>query len=56
MIKVHDSIKSLHEDIDPQMLPEEYGGSAGKLSNRDAVKAVLNMEDYFQDLKKYIFQ
>ena len=56
MINVHDSMESFHEHVDPDILPGEYGGTAGKLNNEDSVKAVLSMSEHFKDLKKYIFQ
>ena len=56
MINIHDSLESLQEQVDPDILPEEYGGTAGKLNNDDSVEAVFLLRDYFQDLKKYIFQ
>ena len=55
-INIHDSMESLHQHIGKDILPEEYDGTAGKLNNEDSVKAVISLAEYFQDLKKYIFQ
>ena len=55
-IIVHDSLESLHHHVDATILPKSLGGSQGQFSNVEAVEATLGMQDYFDQLKKYIFQ
>ena len=40
-IHFHNSLKSLHEHVDPEALPEEYGGTAGPFENSNCEKAIL---------------
>ena len=56
MIVVHDTIESLHENVDRTILPKEFGGTAGGITNEPCVCATMSMADYFQDLKRYIFK
>ncbi|TRY67243.1 hypothetical protein TCAL_11788 [Tigriopus californicus] len=46
-----DGFKTLHAEIDPQILPEEFGGTAGKLDNSLCLSAALKLDDYFKDLQ-----
>ena len=39
-IHFHSSFKSLHEHVDPEVLPEEYGGTAGPFENSNCEKAI----------------
>ena len=39
-IHFHTSYKSLHEHVDPEALPEEYGGTAGPFENSNCQKAI----------------
>ena len=32
-VYVHSSLRELHEHVDPEILPEEFGGSAGPFNN-----------------------
>ena len=48
-----DDLASLHQFVDKEILPEELGGTAGKLDNSDSVFAVSRMSDYFTQLKSY---
>jgi hypothetical protein len=51
----HSSYESLHEHINQDALPEEFGGNCGKLDNANSVAHVKLMEQYFLDLKKCAF-
>ena len=56
MIQFHDSLESLHQEVDQSILPEELGGKAGKFDNSECAQAVLSMEDYFKSIQKYVYQ
>lgn len=51
-IHFHSSHKSLHEHVDPEALPEEYGGTAGPFENSNCQKAIQEFEDYFQEVQE----
>ena len=52
----HDSDRSLHQYVDKEVLPEELGGSNGRFdSHRESAEAVLNMKDYFRDIKNFVY-
>ena len=48
----HDTMEELHEHVDREILPEEYGGTLPKLENTQARLASLKFENYFKELKK----
>jgi len=44
------NLQSLHEEVSPEMLPKDLGGTAGdQLDNRAAVEAVKKLDDYFRN-------
>lgn len=52
----HSDIKSLHQYIDPETLPLEFGGKSGPLDNTELALTIDRMHAYFQDLHRYIYQ
>ena len=45
--------KALHEEIgSAEILPEEFGGTAGPMDNLNYLNALLSASDYFQELRK----
>ena len=48
-IHFHTSYKSLHEHVDPDALPEEYGGTAGPFENSNCQKAIQVMYMFDND-------
>ena len=55
-IIVHDSLDTLYEHVDRGILPKSLGGDTGEFSNEEAAEAVFESQDYFDQLKKYIYQ
>ena len=55
-LKFHRDINSLHEYVDKEILPAEYGGQVGPFDNQLAASAVYQMLDYFVQLKEYVHQ
>jgi len=51
-IHFHSSYKSLHEHVDPEALPEEYGGTAGPFENSNCQRAIQEFEDYFKEVQE----
>ena len=49
-IFIHSSLQDLHEHVDPAILPEEFGGSAGPFDNALIREAVERFGDYFQEV------
>lgn len=47
------NMTSLHSFIPPEILPVEYGGSAGSFNNKSWYMDMLSDEDYFKNLKRY---
>jgi len=41
-------LQSLHQEVSPELLPEDLGGS-GELDNTAAVAAAKNLDEYFKD-------
>jgi len=55
-IQFHGSnLTQLHETLKPSILPVEFGGNLGTMSNTSLVGAMLECEDYFRDLCSYGF-
>lgn len=53
-IFVHDSLASLHKHIDPALLPNEYGGTAGttqSLANELSERLVARRDWFIEDEK-----
>ena len=50
-IHFHKSYEELHKHVDPSILPKEFGGTAGPFENTNIQNAILQFEDYFQELK-----
>ena len=48
----HDNVEQLHEHVDREILPEEYGGALSRVENTQVRLASLKFEDYFKELKK----
>ena len=48
----HDAMDQLHEHVDREILPEEYGGALPKVENTQVRLASLKFEGYFKELKK----
>ena len=55
-IAFHNSNESLHEFIDKDILPEEYGGPMGKFDNSDCAAQVYHVKDYLLDMQKYVLK
>jgi len=57
-IVFHQSLQSLHNHVDSGILPGELGGTSGvdKVDNAISASAALQMSDYFQRLKSYVFK
>ena len=53
IILFQDSLESLHEYVDKDILPEELDGTNGNFCNNEAVLAVKEMNEYFIQLKEY---
>ena len=53
IILFQDSLESLHEFVDKEILPEELDGTNGKFCNKEAVLAVKEMNEYFIQLANY---
>ena len=49
----HDSLESLYEFVDKEILPEELGGTSGEFDSSATAIAVLKMNEYFEQLKDY---
>ncbi|CAB4066454.1 unnamed protein product [Lepeophtheirus salmonis] len=47
------NLKSLHEYVDPRMLPSEYGGLGGPFDNKDVSLTLKELETYFRDIKTW---
>ncbi len=41
-IVFHQSLESLHLDVDPEVLPEELGGTAGPFNNDDSREVIIS--------------
>ncbi|OQR69429.1 alpha-tocopherol transfer protein-like [Tropilaelaps mercedesae] len=55
-IHLHGSdLKSLHEHIDPEILPEEYGGQAGPFSNEWICQQLYQRDEEFRKYSHYGF-
>ena len=53
-ITFHATLESLHRSVDPQILPEEIGGSQGPFKNRDGFEAYKKMIDHFKNVKRFV--
>ena len=49
----HANYESLYEHVDKEILPSEYGGSAGIFDNKESSEAVYEMLEFFIQVKKY---
>ncbi|XP_040570294.1 alpha-tocopherol transfer protein [Lepeophtheirus salmonis] len=47
------NLKSLHEYVDPRILPSEYGGLGGPFDNKDVSLTLKELETYFRDIKTW---
>ena len=52
-IMFHADYNCLYQHVDKEILPNEYGGSAGKFDNTESSKAVYEMLEFFVQVKKY---
>ena len=52
-IMFHADYNSLYQHVNKEILPNEYGGSAGKFDNTESSKAVYEMLEFFVQVKKY---
>ncbi len=43
-------MEELHKHVDPEILPEEYGGTQGPFDNSEIHEATERFEDYFREL------
>ena len=50
----HANYDSLYNYVNKEILPTEYGGSAGKFDNKDSSEAVYDMLEFFIQVKKYV--
>ena len=50
----HTNYDSLYQCVDKEILPTEYGGTAGKFDNKDSSEAVYEMLEFFIQVKKYV--
>ncbi|GJQ82976.1 hypothetical protein Trydic_g15796 [Trypoxylus dichotomus] len=56
-IYLHGSdVTSLHAFIGPEILPAEYGGTAGSFDNRPWYLELLANEEYFKNIDKFGYQ
>ena len=55
LIVFHDSHEELHQHVDRSILPKELGGEAGNFDNSESAQAVLDMQDFFQSIKRYVY-
>ncbi|CAH1772531.1 unnamed protein product [Owenia fusiformis] len=46
-------MKSLHKNIQPEILPEEYEGTAGPLNNKEWIETLNKNQDYFERIMGY---
>ena len=51
-ILFHDTMDQLHEYVDRDILPEEYGGKLARVENTQLRLASLKFEDYFKEVQK----
>ena len=49
----HNSIKDLHAHIDPEILPEEYGGQLGPFDNSPCNEAIKRFDDYYAEVREF---
>ena len=49
----HPDYNSLYQHVDKEILPNEYGGSAGEFDNTESSNAVYEMLEFFVQVKKY---
>lgn len=50
----HANYDSLYQCVDKEILPTEYGGTAGNFDNKDSSEAVYEMLEFFIQVKKYV--
>ena len=55
-LKFHSDMNSLHEYVDKETLPAEYGGHAGPFDSQLPASAVYHMLEYFVQLRDYLHQ
>ena len=48
MINFHADFEALYEHVSQDLLPEEFGGNAGKFDNSVCVEQAKTMEQYFK--------
>ena len=53
-IMFHANYESLYQYVDKEILPKEYGGSAGEFDNKESSEAVYEMLEFFIQVKKYV--
>ena len=51
-IHFHANYEELHEYVDKNVLPEEFGGTAGKFDNSTCLEQAKTMETYFKRLEQ----
>ena len=52
IIFFHNTMDQLHEYVDRDILPEEYGGKLARVENTQVRLASLKFEDYFKEVQK----
>ena len=52
-VTFHPDLASLHEHIDPEILPEDFGGKQPPFSGQQCYQSLLNMKPYFDEIKTF---
>ena len=52
-VMFHYDFESLHKHVDPEILPEDFGGKQPPFNSHECYESLKKMKPYFDELKTY---